>query len=149
MPRPIIKSRFVCETTTELLERFRSSPFESQHENISIHKAHVIKKWLEKMMVQEIDCLFKALIFFPLNICGIVLKSGWDTTIYISQNYNASVHKTHVIKQWFGKMRVQKFDLSFQSTGLSPTKQLWDDLENRLRNKPRRPTSITQLLSLF
>jgi hypothetical protein len=64
---------------------------------------------------------------------------------FLFQHDNAPMHKARPIQKWFVKIGVEELDCSAQSPDLNPIKQLWDELEHRLRAKPNRPTSVPDL----
>lgn len=68
---------------------------------------------------------------------------------YVFHHDNKSVHTAHVIKQWFGDMGVQEFDWPAQSPDINPIEHLWDELKHRLRARPQRPTTKTELFAVL
>jgi hypothetical protein len=63
----------------------------------------------------------------------------------LSQHDNALVHKARSIQKWFVEIGVEELDWPAQSPDLNPIKQLWDELEHRLRARPNHPTSVPNL----
>jgi hypothetical protein len=55
------------------------------------------------------------------------------------------VHKARSIQKWFVEINVEELDWSAKSPELNPIKQLWDELERRLRARPNYQTSVPDL----
>ena len=57
----------------------------------------------------------------------------------------APLHIARSIQKWFVKIGVKELDWPAQSPDLIPIKHLWHELERRLRARPKRPTSVSDL----
>ena len=64
---------------------------------------------------------------------------------FLFQHDNAPIYKTRSIQKWFVEIGVEELDWPAQSTYPNPIKQLWDELESRLRARPNCPTSVLDL----
>lgn len=62
--------------------------------------------------------------------------------IYIS----AAVHKAWSIKTWMTESGVDELDWPSQSPDLNYTEHCWDELERRLRARPKSVCDFTNLL---
>jgi hypothetical protein len=51
------------------------------------------------------------------------------------------------IQKWFVEIGVEELDYPAQSPDLNPIKQLWDELESKLRARTNRPHSIVPTAS--
>ena len=56
-----------------------------------------------------------------------------------------TVHKARSIKTWMSVFGVEELDWPVQTPDLPPIEHLWDELEWRLRTRPSRPTSVSDL----
>lgn len=68
---------------------------------------------------------------------------------FIFQHDNARVHKAQVITEWFQDMGVQELDWPAQSPDINPIEHMWDELERRLRARPQRPTTKSELFAVL
>ncbi len=64
---------------------------------------------------------------------------------FLFQHDCAPVHKARSIKTWMSEFGVEELDWPAQSPDLNPIEHLWDELERRLRARPSRPTSVSDL----
>ena len=55
------------------------------------------------------------------------------------------MHKGRSIQKWFVDIGVEELDWPAQSPDVNPIEHLWDELERRLRARPNRPTSVSDL----
>ena len=60
----------------------------------------------------------------------------------------APVYKARSIKTWMSQFGVEELDWPAQSPDLNPIEHLWDELKWRLRARPSRPTSVSDLTFL-
>lgn len=68
---------------------------------------------------------------------------------YQYQQDNAPCHTARAATRWFEDMGVQKLDWPAQSPDLNPIEALWDELERRVRARPMRPKSPSQLATVL
>jgi hypothetical protein len=68
---------------------------------------------------------------------------GDDDCLY--QHDSAPCHKAKSVRELFEVNKMPEMDCPAQSHDLNPTEHLWDELERRLRFRPRSPTSLTVL----
>jgi hypothetical protein len=68
---------------------------------------------------------------------------GDDDCLY--QHDTAPCQKAKSVRDWFVVNKMPEMDCPAQSPDLSPIEQPWDELERRLRSRPRSPTSLTAL----
>ncbi|KAI4894671.1 hypothetical protein NFI96_015582 [Prochilodus magdalenae] len=59
------------------------------------------------------------------------------------------VHRASSIKTWMSESGVEELDWPAQSPDLHPIEHLWDGLEWRLRARPSRPTSVSDLTNVL
>ncbi len=64
---------------------------------------------------------------------------------FLFQHDCAPVHKARSIKIWMSEFGVEELDWPAQSPDLNSIEHLWDELERRLRARPYRPTSVSDL----
>ncbi|KAL0147879.1 hypothetical protein M9458_056838, partial [Cirrhinus mrigala] len=64
---------------------------------------------------------------------------------FLFQHDCTPVHKARSIKTWMTESGVDELDWPAQIPDLNPTEHLWDELEQRLRARPSRPTSVCDL----
>ncbi|KAI4887464.1 hypothetical protein NFI96_001530 [Prochilodus magdalenae] len=68
---------------------------------------------------------------------------------FLFQHDRTPVHKASSIKTWMSESGVEELDWPAQSPDLHPIEQLWDGLERRLRARPSRPTSVSDLTDVL
>ncbi|KAI4875415.1 hypothetical protein NFI96_009897 [Prochilodus magdalenae] len=64
---------------------------------------------------------------------------------FLFQHDRTPVHRASSIKTWMSESGVEELDWPAQSPDLHPIEHLWDGLERRLRARPSRPTSVSDL----
>ncbi|KAI4883856.1 hypothetical protein NFI96_003701 [Prochilodus magdalenae] len=64
---------------------------------------------------------------------------------FLLQHDRTPVHRASSIKTWRSESGVEELDWPTQSPDLHPIEHLWDGLEWRLRARPSRPTSESDL----
>ncbi|KAI4883035.1 hypothetical protein NFI96_008220 [Prochilodus magdalenae] len=64
---------------------------------------------------------------------------------FLFQHDRTPVHRASSIKTWRSESGVEELDWPAQSPDLHPIEHLWDGLEWRLRARPSRPTSVSDL----
>ncbi|KAI4880118.1 hypothetical protein NFI96_005083 [Prochilodus magdalenae] len=64
---------------------------------------------------------------------------------FLFQPDRTPVHRASSIKTWRSESGVEELDWPAQSPDLHPIEHLWDGLERRLRARPSRPTSVSDL----
>ena len=67
---------------------------------------------------------------------------------FLFQHHNAPVHKARAIHKWFVEIGVKELDWPAQNPDFNAIKQLWDELELRLRARPNRPTPVPDLTNV-
>ena len=55
------------------------------------------------------------------------------------------MHKARAIQKWFVEIGVGELDWPVQSLDLNPIEHLWDELEHRLRARPKAPILVPDL----
>ena len=68
---------------------------------------------------------------------------------FLFQHECAPEHKARPIKTWMSKFGLEKLDWPAQSPDLNPIEHLWDELEQRLRARTSRPTSVSDLTNVL
>ncbi|KAI4885937.1 hypothetical protein NFI96_011058 [Prochilodus magdalenae] len=68
---------------------------------------------------------------------------------FLFQHDRTPVHRASSIKTWRSESGVEELDWPAQSPDLHPTEHLWDGLEWRLRARPSRPTSVSDLTDVL
>ncbi|KAI4879060.1 hypothetical protein NFI96_014966 [Prochilodus magdalenae] len=64
---------------------------------------------------------------------------------FLFQHDRTPVHRASSIKTWRSESGVEELDWPAQSPDLHPIEHLWDGLGRRLRARPSRPTSVSDL----
>ncbi|KAI4895592.1 hypothetical protein NFI96_013123 [Prochilodus magdalenae] len=67
---------------------------------------------------------------------------------FLFQHNRTPVHRASSIKTWRSESGVEELAWPAQSPDLHPTEHLWDGLERRLRARPSRPTSASDLTDM-
>ena len=83
---------------------------------------------------------FKRILCFQLTLW----QKFWEGP-FLFQHDNAPVHMARSIQKWLVELGVEELDWPAKSPVFNPIKQLWDELERRLRARPNRPTSVPDL----
>ncbi|KAL6466679.1 hypothetical protein MHYP_G00244830 [Metynnis hypsauchen] len=81
---------------------------------------------------------------------NFVLPTLWEQCgdgPFLFQHHCAPVHKARSIKTWMSEFSVEELDWPAQSPDLNPMEHLWDELEQRLRERLFRPTSVSDLIN--
>ncbi|KAI4888987.1 hypothetical protein NFI96_031291 [Prochilodus magdalenae] len=68
---------------------------------------------------------------------------------FLFQHDRTPVHRASSIKTWRSESGVEELDWPAQSPDLHPIEHLWDGLEWRLRARPSRPTSVSDLTNVL
>ncbi|KAI4904762.1 hypothetical protein NFI96_026717, partial [Prochilodus magdalenae] len=68
---------------------------------------------------------------------------------FLFQHDRTPVHRASSIKTWMSESGVEELDRPAQSPDLHPIEHLWDGLEWRLRARPSRPTSVSDLTNVL
>ncbi|GBO31700.1 Transposable element Tcb1 transposase [Araneus ventricosus] len=68
---------------------------------------------------------------------------------FLFQYDRAPVHTARVVQSWFDDMNVEELDWPAQSPDLNPIEHLWDELEHKIRSRPKRATSLTELTAFL
>uniref|UniRef100_A0A3Q2W3X4 Tc1-like transposase DDE domain-containing protein n=1 Tax=Haplochromis burtoni TaxID=8153 RepID=A0A3Q2W3X4_HAPBU len=79
---------------------------------------------------------------------NFMLPTLWEQfgdSPFLLQHDCTPVHKSRSIKTWMNEFGVDELDWPAQSPDLNPIEYLWDELERRLRARPSRPTSVSDL----
>ncbi|KAI4879423.1 hypothetical protein NFI96_002473 [Prochilodus magdalenae] len=68
---------------------------------------------------------------------------------FLFQHDRTPVHRASSIKTWMSESGVEELDWPAQSPDLHPIEHLWDGLGWRLRARPSRPTSVSDLTNVL
>ncbi|KAI4892982.1 hypothetical protein NFI96_019747, partial [Prochilodus magdalenae] len=68
---------------------------------------------------------------------------------FLFQHDRTPVHRASSIETWRSESGVEELDWPAQSPDLHPIEHLWDGLEWRLRARPSRPTSVSDLTDVL
>ncbi|KAI4881816.1 hypothetical protein NFI96_031873 [Prochilodus magdalenae] len=100
------------------------------------------------------DLVKKLLVVDPAKRLGIseALQHPWlkfGDGPFLFQHDRTPVHRASSIKTWRSESGVEELDWPAQSPDLHPIEHLWDGLEWRLRARPSRPTSMSDLTDVL